>query len=188
MPARRFIAIPPIAVASLGLTACGGDDKADDTTSTTKASSDSEATETTVAGGETGTTPTTMSAEQFDDAIAEARDQVESAGDDFCKVAAAANGVATQPPADADQAKKLYAIYADIFRQVADLAPADSGLDADGLRDAADKVEAEAETFDAASADPSGMPKTLSDPAVSEMMVKVGEVIQNDCAGAPAGE
>lgn len=191
MPVRRSLIIPLALVLGLTLAGCGDDTK-DDAATTTTVAGDGGSDETTTTLSSADTLPTedtqpttTLSADEFDDAVAASKAELAAAGDDFCKVAQAANTLIADSPKTPEQAKALYEVYAGIFTRIAETAPAGSEADGATLKAAAAKMltDAEAGGYDPAGLASSEAPPAFAEPGVADAMSKIGDVITSTCLG-----
>lgn len=189
MPVRRTTAarLSPVLVIvsafALTVSAVGCSDdtkseaKQDATTTTAAGSSDS--------GEDDGAAPdaptTTV---EFDAAVAALEADLDAADGDFCKVALAAQGISPGAPTDASQTKALYEGFARVLRDLADALPADSDVNPEVLRSAAEDVIRDGE---AADYDPeelgSEAPPSLMTEEVTAAMTGVQALISENCSG-----
>jgi hypothetical protein len=147
MSRRRTILLPFIALLAmfaLVAGACGGgDDKADDsdkketTTTTEKADGDD---------GDDQTT-TTVSDADFESSVQEAKDALEDAGTDPCKVMETFEtlGMSIGNPSNTEQRKQATELAVAFYLALADAAPSDLSAEADQVRSTVEKIQQEGE-------------------------------------------
>jgi hypothetical protein len=147
MSRRRTVLLPFIAlmaVIALVAGACGGDDKADDdkkkSTTTTEKS-----TETTDAGDDA--TTTTVSDADFEASVTKAKDALDEAGTDPCKVMETFEtlGMSVGNPSNTEQRKQATALAVAFYLALADAAPDDLKAEADQVRATVEEIEKEGE-------------------------------------------
>jgi len=189
---RRSLLAAAAALLVLTTAGCGGDDKKSDDVKTTETTAKAAGSDTTAVASD-DTTPetliptTTISDSEYQKMVEEFNDQIEAAGDDFCKLAEAPDALLLETPSTPDQTKAMYESFATALTTIADHLPAGSTADPAILKDAAKRIIAEGE---AAQWNPSqlmGTPEVLSDPAVMPTMAAVSEDIQKNC-GTDGGE
>lgn len=175
---------------TLTLTGCGSDNKKADTTTTAKKGAAVTTTAAPSDGTDSTTEPaptTTMSAGEFDAAIAKFNSTLDAAGGDFCKIALAANSLNLSDPSTPQQAEAAYKAFASVLTKVGDAAPA--GVDGAKLKAAATKIldDAKADGYDPTKLTAGKGPAALDDPEIAKAMADVGVAIQKQCSPGDTG-
>ena len=195
MTLRRTLTISLVALLPFAAAACG--DNSDDTAKEAKTTTTVEKTDTTVADGEsaggdeTDVTETTAAPDPaaFAAAMDDAEGALAAAGTDLCKIAAAAGQMGANAPSSPEDMKRVYGVYGKTITAVADALPAESAADAQILRDAVEKMMADAEKdgYDVSAFEGEG-PAAFSEPEPAAAMERMSQTIGEKCASpADAG-